>query len=244
MGTLNTLMDKLYKMEDLKKDIHNLDNEIRLLEEKLTPEEVENMSYEKFKWLWDRVKYRIELPQESKFEEILERKREEKYPELKRAVYFSDINKLDISDEDKKRIDRALVDNNRYLINEERIMRGVITGIKVGELEMLHKIGVLKKSVSFYIDGEYCCTHSEDELRKYFRYWELKKKYLKSTLNSDEMKELDNLEWYVSIYIEDEEGNYTQLLSKEDYDSYDEKEIIYEVNYKKMDTSWDNVWRI
>lgn len=65
MGTLNTLMDKLYKMEDLKKDIHNLDNEIRLLEEKLTPEEVENMSYEKFKWLWDRVKYRIELPQES-----------------------------------------------------------------------------------------------------------------------------------------------------------------------------------
>nr|DAU03037.1 MAG TPA: hypothetical protein [Caudoviricetes sp.] len=241
MGTLNTLMDKLYKMEDLKKDIHNLDNEIRLLEEKLTPEEVENMSYEKFKWLWDRVKYRIELPQESKFEEILERKREEKYPELKRAVYFSDINKLDISDEDKKRIDRALVDNNRYLINEERIMRGVITGIKVGELEMLHKIGILKKSVSFYIDGEYCCTHSEDELRKYFRYWELKKKYLKSTLNSDEMKELDNLEWYVSIYIEDEEGNYTQLLSKEDYDSYKEKEVIYQVNSEKMDTSLDKV---
>ena len=58
------------------------------------------------------------------------------------------------------------------------------------------------------------------------------------------MKELDNLEWYVSIYIEDEEGNYTELLSKEDYDSYDEKEIIYEVNYKKMDTSWDNVQRI
>lgn len=243
MGTLNTLMDKLYKMEDLKKDIHNLDNEIRLLEEKLTPEEVENMSYEKFKWLWDRVKYRIELPQESKFEEILERKREEKYPELKRAVYFSDINKLDISDEDKKRIDRALVDNNRYLINEERIMRGVITGIKVGELEMLHKIGILKKSVSFYIDGEYCCTHSEDELRKYFRYWELKKKYLKSTLNSDEMKELDNLEWYVSIYIEDEEGNYTQLLSKEDYDSYKEKEVIYQVNSEKMDTSLDVCFR-
>lgn len=243
MGTLNTLMDKLYKMEDLKKDIHNLDNEIRLLEEKLTPEEVENMSYEKFKWLWDRVKYRIELPQESKFEEVLERKREEKYPELKRAVYFSDINKLDIPDEDKKRIDRALVENYRYFINEERIMIGRIKGLKVDELEMLHKIGILKKSVSFYIDGEYCCTHSEDELRKYFRYWELKKKYLNSAiiLNSDEMKEWGDLEWYGCIYIEDEEGNYTELLSKEDYDSYDEKEIIYEVNSEKMDTSWDNV---
>lgn len=207
----------------------------------MTPEEVENMSYEKFKWLWDRVKYRIELPQESKFEEILERKREEKYPELKRAVYFSDINQLDIPDEDKKRIDRALVDNYRYFINEERIMRGVITGIKVDELEMLHEIGVIKKLVSFYIDGEYCCTHSEDELRKYFRYWELKKKYLESTLNSDEMKECGDLEWYVYIHIEDEEGNYIDLLSKEDYDSYDEKEIIYEVNSEKMDTSWDKV---
>lgn len=243
MRTLNTLMDKLYKMEDLKKDIHNLDNEIRLLEGKITPEEVENMSYEKFKWLWNKIEYRIENPEKSKFEEIFERKREEKYPELKRAVYFQDINQLDIPDEDKKRIDRALVENYRYVITEERIMSGRIKGLKVDELEMLHKIGILKKSVSFYIDGEYCCTHSEDELRKYFRYWELKKKYLNSAiiLNSDEMKEWGDLEWYGCIYIEDEEGNYTELLSKEDYDSYDEKEIIYEVNSEKMDTSWDRV---
>lgn len=239
MGTLNTLMDKLYKMEDLKKDIHNLDNEIILLEEKLTPEEVENMSYEKFKWLWDRVKYRIELPQESKFEEILERKREEKYPELKRAVYFSDINHLDIPDEDKKRIDRALADNYRYVISGDRIRSGAIAGLKVEELETLHKIGVLEKFVSFYIDGEYCCTHSEDELRKYFRYWELDRRYWE--LNEDELKEWGNLVEYDAISIEDEEGNYTELLSKEDYDSYDEKEIIYKVNSEKMDTSWDKV---
>lgn len=243
MGTLNALMDKLYKMEDLKKDIHDLDNEIRLLEEKLTPEEVENMSYEKFKWLWDRVKYRIELPQESKFEEILERKREEKYPELKRAVYFSDINKLDISDEDKKRIDRALVDNYRYIINEERIMRGVITGIKVDELEMLHGIGVIKKSVSFYIDGEYCCTYSEDELKKYFRWWKLDKKFSNSKLSTDELKEWKDLNknGYGCIWVEDEYENYIELLSKEDYDSYNEKEIVYKVNLEKMDKHWDNV---
>lgn len=243
MGTLNTLMDKLYKMEDLKKDIHNLDNEIRLLEEKLTPEEVENMSYEKFKWLWDRVKYRIELPQESKFEEILERKREEKYPELKRAVYFSDINKLDIPDEDKKRIDRALVDNYRYFINEERIMCGVITGIKVNELKMLHKIGILKKSVNFCIGGEYCCTYSEDELKKYFRCWELYKKFSNSKFSTDELKEWEDLDknGYGSIWIEDEYENYIELLSKEDYDSYREREVVYQVNSEKMETSWDKV---
>ena len=243
MGTLNTLMDRLYKMEDLKKEIHGLDNEIRLLEEKLTPEEVENMSYEKFKWLWDRVKYRIELPQESKFEEILERKREEKYPELKRAAYFSDINQLDIPDGDKKRIDKALADNYRYVISEDRIRSGAIAGLKVDELKMLHEIGVLKKSVSFYIDGEYCCTYSEDDLNKYFRWWELDKKFSNSKLSTDELKEWKDLNknGYGCIWVEDEYENYIELLSKEDYDSYNEKEIVYRVNSEKMDTSWDNV---
>ena len=178
-----------------------------------------------------------------KFEEILERKREEKYPELKRAAYFSDINQLDIPDEDKKRIDRALVDNNRYLINEERIMRGVITGIKVDELEMLHEIGVIKKSVSFSIGGEYCCTYSEDELNKYFRWWELDKKFSNSKLSTDELKEWEDFKnsRYYCIWIEDEYGNCIELLNKEDYDSYDEKEFVYRVNSEKMDTSWDKV---
>lgn len=242
MGTLNTLMDKLHKKEELEKEIHDLDNDIRMLEKELTLEEVENMSYEKFKWLWHEIEYEVTRPKRAKFEEILERKREEKYPELKRAVYFSDINQLDVPDEDKKRIDRALVDNYRYIINEERIMHGAITGIKVDELEMLHEIGVLKKSVSFYIDGEYCCTYSEDELKKYFRFWELNNRPI-IDLSKNESEEIDDLaaSRYISIYIEDEEGNYEELLNKEDYDSYGEKEVIYQVNSEKMDMSWDKI---
>lgn len=242
MGTLNTLMDKLRKKEELEKEIHALNNDIRMLEKKLTTEEVENISYEKFKWLWHKIEYGVVKPKKEKFEEILERKREEKYPELKRAVYFSDINQLDIPDEDKKRIDRALVDNHRYIINEEGIMHGAITGIKVDELEMLHEIGVLKKSVNFYIDGEYCCTYSEDELKKYFRFWELNNRPI-IDLSKNESEEIDDLaaSRYISIYIEDEEGSYEELLNKEDYDSYGEKEVIYQVNSEKMDTSWDKV---
>lgn len=241
MGVLNTLMDKIYKKEDLEKEIHDLDNDIRMLEKKLTPEEVENMSYEKLKYLWHEIEYGVIRPKRAKFEEILERKREEKYPELKRAVYFPDINQLDIPDEDKKRIDRTLADNCRFMFSEERIMCGVITGIKVDELETLHKIGVLKKSVRFCIDGEYCCRYSEDELGKYFRFWELDRRYWE--LNEDELKEWGSLagEAYTAIYIEDEEENYEELLNKEDYDSYDEKEIIYQVNSEKMNTSWDKV---
>lgn len=44
-----------------------------------------------------------------------------------------------------------------------------------------------------------------------------------------------------TTYIEDEEGNYEELLNKEDYDSYGEKEVIYKVDSKKMDMSWDKV---
>ena len=232
MGVLNTLMDKLYKKEELEKEILNLDNDIRMLEKKLTPEEVENMSYEKLKHLWHKIEYGVTRPKRAKFEEIIERKREEKYPELKRAVYFPDINQLDIPDEDKKRIDRALADNYRYFINEDRIMCGAITGIKVEELEMLHEIDILKKSVNFYIDGEYCCTYSEDDINKYFRWWELDKKFSNSKLSTDEFKEWEDLDenGYRSIWIEDEYENYTKLLSKEDYDSYREKEVIYQVN--------------
>lgn len=243
MGVLNTLMDKLYKKEELEKEIHDLDNDIRTLEKKLAPEEVENMSYEKLKWLLYEIEYGVTRPKRVKFEEIIERKREEKYPELKRAVYFPDINLLFIPDKDKKRIDRALADNCRFMLSEERIMRGVITGIKVDELETLHKIGVLKKSVGFYIEGEYCCTYSEDELNKYFRYFELDEKFSNSDLSIDELKEWVDLDvsGYSSIWIEDEDGNCTELLSKEDYDSYGDKEIIYQVNSGKMDTSWDKV---
>lgn len=243
MGVLNTLTDKLRKKEELEKEIHDLNNDIRMLEKKLTTEEVENISYEKFKWLWHKIEYGVVKPKKEKFEEILERKREEKYPELKRAVFFSDINQLNIPDGDKKRIDRALVENYRYFINEERIKCGTITGIKVNELEMLHEIGILEKSVNFYMCGEYCCTYSEDDINKYFRWWELNKKFLNSKLSTDEFKEWEVLDknGYGSIWIEDEYENYIELLSKEDYDSYDEKEIIYQVNSEKMDTSWDKV---
>lgn len=70
MGTLNTLIDKLHKKEELKKEILDLDNDIRILEKKLTPEEVENMSYEKLKWLWHEIEYGVIRPKRAEFEEF------------------------------------------------------------------------------------------------------------------------------------------------------------------------------
>ena len=240
MGVLNTLMDKLHKKEDLEKEILDLDNDIRMIEKKLTPEEVENMSYEKFKWLWNKIEYGVVRPKRAEFEEILERKREEKYPELKRAVYFSDINQLDIPDEDKKRIDRALTDNYRYVISADRIRSGAIAGLKVEELETLHKIGVLEKFVSFYIFGKCCCTYSENELKKYFRFWELDKNFQR--LNKIEKHEWSTLlDEYECIYFENTEGEFEELMNRTEYNLYDEKEIIYKVNLEKMDKHWNNV---
>lgn len=85
-------------------------------------------------------------------------------------------------------------------------------------------------------------SYSEDELKKYFRFWELNKRPI-IDLSENESEEIDDLaaSRYISIYIEDEEGNCEELLNKEDYDSYNEKEIVYKVNSEKMDASWDKV---
>lgn len=233
-------MDKLYKKEELSKEIHDINEEIDALVEKLTPDELENMSYEKLKWLWHEIEYKMEDSKIEKFEAIFNKKREEKYPELKRAVYFKDVNQLDIPDKDKKRIDKALVENYRYVISEVRIRSGAIAGLKVEELETLYKIGVLKKFVSFYIFGEYCCTYPEDELKKYFRFWELNE-------NSQKLDKIERHEWdslldgYGSIYFENNEGDFEELTNKDEYDLYDEKEIMYKVNSEKMDNSWDYI---
>ena len=140
----------------------------------------------------------------------------------------------------KIRIDRALADNYRCVISEDRIRSGAIAGLKVEELEILHKIGVLKKFVSFYIFGECCCTYSENELKKYFRFWELDKSF-------QELDKIEKHEWstlldeYGSIYFENTEGEFEELINRTEYNLYDEKEIIYKVNLEKMDKHWDNV---
>lgn len=235
-GIVNELINKLYKQKNLEDEIDDLKNDIMDLKRKLTKEELECLSYEDFKWLWDKVGYgNVEY----RFKDIYEKKRIEKYPELCRAVYFPEINTLDIPDEDKRRIDRALRDNINSAISEENIKYGRLKGIEIEDLEPLYDLGILRKSIGFCIYGETCLVLKENELNKYFRAWELIK--CMDELSYSENAELDSLErdGYYYIYFENEEDSFVEFNKKEDFDEYEDKYYFYKV-CKKPDLSWDN----
>ena len=234
-GIVNELINKLYKQKNLEDEIDDLKNDIMDLKRKLTKEELECLSYEDFKWLWDKVGYgNVEY----RFKDIYEKKRIEKYPELCRAVYFPEINTLDIPDEDKRRIDRALRDNINSAISEENIKYGRLKGIEIEDLEPLYDLGILRKSIGFCIYGETCLVLKENELNKYLRYWELlDRKYELTDLEKDELYSLGK-DGYYYIYFEDEEYNFVKLNCKGDFDKYEEKYYCYKI-CKKPDLSWD-----
>ena len=54
-GIVNELINKLYKQQNLEDELNDLRSDIMFLKKKLTKEELEDLSYEDFKWLWDKV---------------------------------------------------------------------------------------------------------------------------------------------------------------------------------------------
>lgn len=234
-GIVNELINKLYKQQNLEDELDDLKRDVMFLKKKLTKEELEDLSYEDFKWLWDKVGYG---GVGYLFKDIYERKRLEKYPELCRAVYFPEINTLDISDEHKRRIDRALRNNINSEITETNIEYGNIKGIEIEDIKPLYELGILRKTIVFKIYGETCLVLKENELNKYLRAWELIDKGI--NLSYSEEAELDSLEkdGYYYIYINDEVGNFVDLNRKEDFDNYEEKYYFYKI-CKKPDLSWD-----
>ena len=234
-GIVNELINKLYKQKNLEDELDDLKRDIMNLKRKLTKEELDSLSYEDFKWLWDKVGYgNVEY----RFKDIYEKKRLEKYPEFCRAVYFPEINTLDISDEDKRRIDRALRNNINSEITETNIEYGNIKGIKIEDIESLYELGILRKTIVFKIYSETCLVLKENELNKHLRCWELiDRKNELTDLEKDELYSLEK-DGYYYIYFEDEDGNFVDLSCKEDFDKYEEKYCFYKI-CKKPDLSWD-----
>lgn len=234
-GIVNELINKLYMQKNLEDELDDLKRDIMDLKRKLTKEELDSLSYEDFKWLWDKVGYGNVA---YRFKDIYKKKRLEKYPELCRAVYFPEINTLDISDEDKRRIDRALRNNINNEITETNIEYGKIKGIEIEDIEPLYELGILRKIIVFKICSETCLALKEDELNKYLRAWELIDKGI--NLSYSEEAELDLLEkdGYYCIYFEDKYGNFVALTCKEDFDKYEEKYYFYKI-CNKPDLSWD-----
>lgn len=227
MKQIYTLLSDCYKLDKYEKQIKNIKEEMKSLTDNLSLEDVRDLSYKSLKDLLDKTKSYMSYVKRESFEKLLENKLEEEIPEFKRAVYFPQINDLDIPDEDKKRIDRALNHCFKWTLTER-----IVTDLDKKDFELLHEAGILKKGYSFRIYGDYCCKIWEPELNRFFRYWKLTELEKQGKiLYYPESAELDSLErnGYMSLYIINDEGLEKEFFSQKDFDVYPEKEEIYSV---------------
>lgn len=153
---------------------------------------LENYDYKTIKGLYMQVQYLIDDAQREKLSSIVESKKFQNYPQLLKPTYYPEVDTLDISDEEKLRLDKAAYMNTRYYISEDNLDR-LEYKLSIQDLELLKSIGVVGKKYSFKCKdcGDPCITISESDLEKYKRVF-----YLEGLGNSrldEQDKELDKL---------------------------------------------------
>lgn len=132
---------------------------------------------------------------------IRDAKKIEKYPQLLKPTFYPEIDKLDLSLEDKMRIDKVLRKNHGYFVSKTTFKRMGFNSFD--ELELLKSIGVVEK---FYeIRCSDCCERMdlmpEEKLNLHKRVWELRKNST-NNLKDEEIEELDDLldKGYLELY--------------------------------------------
>ena len=206
-----------------------------------TEEELNNSDYDTLKKIYDSEQYIIKEPTLDIFKKIMETKRIEKYPQLKKPVYFPEIDLLDIPNEEKLRLDKAARKNMRFYMQEDSL-RWNEFGMSVEDLEQLVSIGIAERNYGFYCNecGSRCEMLPEKVMEKHKRVWELEK--IKD-LSEDKAEELDRL-WddYGSIYFEclDCDTSYEITNEKEFNDFKNHMKLIYKI-IKKPDLSCENL---
>lgn len=228
------LRSALYRYDCTKKKLRECEDEIKKIVEIIKEDDIKSLDYKTLKEIFDtKVKYYLSDFQKDVFYNIAEEKKRSIYPELNQATYYPQINQLNISDEEKRNMDLALLENSNCRLSERAIKEGKRIGFKKEYLEPLYSIGLLKKYTVFYHD---CCAIkeiSEDDLKIYKRIWDLISR--EKDLSQNGRDELDKLEmengWYIYLSYEDYDGEYWEyeIDSLEKYENYLEKETVYKV---------------
>lgn len=116
-----------------------------------------------------------------------------KYPQLLRPTYYPEIDALNISDEEKLRLDKAAYMNTRNYMSEDNLDR-LDYKLSIEDLELLNSIRVVEKKYNFRCEdcGDLCVTISESDLEKYKRVF-----YLEELGNSRQTNKIKNLMNYM-----------------------------------------------
>lgn len=240
--TIVVMLETLRAQKDLlKKELDHVQKEIIGILNELKKDELEELSYEELKTIYKKEQASLNSQVKQAFLNVMESKKKEKYPQLKRPTYFPEIDKLDLSDEEKLRIDKTARKNVKFYMSEDSLERNEF-GLSLRDLELLESIGVAGKMYGFYCPD--CCNRcilvSEEDMKKHERVWELE---TIQNPSKDEIEEFDRMQYdYGCIYLEcmDCDTSY-EITNKKEFDDFEKHRKVFYKIVKKPDLSSENL---
>ena len=205
----------------IEEELKAINNKLKSQADSIDISELSDHTYEECKNLYKQIQYYIDDKNLlNELSAVVEKKKTEKYPELLKPTYYSEIDSLEISDSEKIRLDKAVRWNVRSYLNENNIKK-MTHPLSVDDLEMLKSIGIVEKKYNFRCKscGSSCDIISESNLEKYKRFWDLIELEKQKKITSEQLDELDQL---------DKDGFYEIYLCCMDEDECDEVEITNE----------------
>jgi hypothetical protein len=192
METINKIIEVSNRYNDLKRQVDEVWAEMKTVCNNIDIEEYRKLSYEECKDISERVSYRIEDDIQAKLNVILTQKKEDKYPELLQAHYYSELNALDISDGDKASIDNFIRKHIRHVFTNNLISK---CQPLLDNIYKLVEFDILKKNYSLKCNecGSATAVFTEDEMNGYKRIWELELLSKTERLTDELEVELDEL---------------------------------------------------
>lgn len=188
--TINKIINQQNEISYLMDNIASIKDDIKALCSTLKPEDISDMSYEELKDLYPKIKYSLLHEFRTKYEDFMREKRIEKYPALKQATYYQQINQLNIPDKEKVRLDKIVYKFYRHNISEKRLLEE--HNLTKDILDTFVELGIATEHVMFKCPR--CgmdIYHLEKEvINKHMRYWELKNL---NTLTEEQEKEFEEL---------------------------------------------------
>lgn len=222
-----------------------LRKERQKLAEQLMPDDFNNLTYEDCKEIYDNFKSDIGYMEKIEIKAIISNKKLLKYPELSKPTYYPEINKLNVSDNEKLRLDKLARVSYR-----KRIYDWSMSQNKMSEkdIEIFVSLGIAEKRHLFYCPncGDAALELTEDKFAKYKRTWELKEK-IKTSSNEKEIKDiLDEFNdlidaGYETITIECMDcDNYYEINSMDDLNELSSDKPVY-CFFKEPDLTYERL---
>nr|WP_024835489.1 hypothetical protein [Clostridium sp. 12(A)] len=240
---IQDVLKLIEKKEKLQILLETVGIELKEAANNLDLDALENCDYETMKGLYNQVQYLIDDERRKKLSNIIVTKKILKYPQLLKPTYYPEIDTLNISSDEKLRLDRAAYMNTRFYMNEDNLDK-LEYKLSIQDLELLKSIGIVEKKYSFKckVCGDPCITISESDLEKYKRVFQLTE--IGSSLTDEQDKELDELYengvYCISVCCMDCDSE-CEITNQRDLDDYKEHiKEIYKVE-KNPDLTYEKL---